>query len=243
MVYVLTTGTGEAALAFAMPTPNRRAAGLLGPRAANDCRREMSAVDGGDPQLDSREPASLDGQDRAQVELLARVVVGERGALAALYEQHGSPVFSYLMTLCNDRGLAEEVLQDTFMAVWRGAATFEGRSRVRTWLLAIARRQALARLRRRGEEFTDLDELLTVPAPGLTPEEQALAGAALERLASAIGQLGPLQREIVVLAFVQQLSYVEMAELLAVPVGTVRSRLAGARRQLAKLVNEAESGQ
>ncbi len=98
MVYVLANGAGEAALAHATPTLSGRAVNLLGSRAANDCWRKMSAVAGSNAQLGSWESASSDEQDRAQVELLARIAVGERGALAALYEQHGGPVFSYLLT-------------------------------------------------------------------------------------------------------------------------------------------------
>jgi RNA polymerase sigma factor (sigma-70 family) len=245
MVDVLANERGEmvasppVTLAGGLESPARRA------RAGHDLRRmmsvgQMSVADERATRSTAR-PASHDERaDSLGADLVARIAKGEREALAALYRRHGEAVFSYVLSICPDRGLAEEVLQDTFVAVWRGAGSFEGRARVRTWLFGIARRQALGKLRRRGDEPTDPDELLAEPAPDPSPEEQALAAAGLERLTAAIGRLGPLQREIVTLAFVHQLSYAEMAAVLAVPIGTVRSRLAGARRRLARLIGEEE---
>jgi RNA polymerase sigma factor (sigma-70 family) len=228
---IVATGHGDAGAAMAAPMSLERGA-RPSVRVTSSCSHQAAA--------DQTSPLRCSG-DAGQTELVAAVAAGERGALTSLYEEHGEAVFSYLMTLCVDRGLAEEALQDTFVAVWRGAALFQGRSRVRTWLLAIARRQAWAKLRRRGEEPIDPSEFLGAPAPDPTPEEHALASAALERLAAAIGRLPPLQREIVVLAFVHQLSYAEMAETLEVPLGTVRSRLAGARHQLSTILSEREN--
>ena len=241
MVYVLATGAGDVGVSFDSPMVDGRAVTFPGTRAANDRRSRMTVADNLGPGRDVRGLARCDPPQLAEVELLTRIAAGDRSALAALYRLHGDPVFSYLLTLCDDRGLAEEALQDTFVAVWRGAGAFERRAQVRTWLFAIARRQAQSKLRRRPQGAVDIDRLLGAPAPGPTPEEQALAGAALERLVVAIGRLGTLQREIVVLAFVHQLSYAEMAELLGVPIGTVRSRLAGARSQLTALLGDGES--
>jgi RNA polymerase sigma factor (sigma-70 family) len=79
--------------------------------------------------------------------LLRRVGRGDADALAALYRRHADGLFWFLLRMAGDRGVAEEILQDTLLAVWRGAGGFAGRSAVRTWLYGIARRQAHNRLR------------------------------------------------------------------------------------------------
>lgn len=179
-----------------------------------------------------------DALDRRLLELVA---ARDRGALAQLYERHGRALFSYLATLLGERAAAEEALQDTLLAVWRGAAGFQGRSRVSTWLFGIARRQALTRLRRRRPE-TVADELLTAVAdPGPGPEERALARLRDEQLAAAVARLSPVLREVLVLSFWQGLTQPELAEVLGVAPGTVKSRLSNARRALRRLVEEGEA--
>jgi RNA polymerase sigma factor (sigma-70 family) len=79
------------------------------------------------------------GSDAA---LLRSVAAGDAGALARLYERHAGPLFGYLYRLAGDRMTAEEILQDTMLAVWRSAGAYEGRSKVSTWLFGVARRQA-----------------------------------------------------------------------------------------------------
>jgi RNA polymerase sigma-70 factor (ECF subfamily) len=74
--------------------------------------------------------------------ILARVSEGDAGALTELYERYGEPLFAFLYRLAGDKGTAEEILQDTLLAVWRSARSFQGRSKVSTWLFGVARRQA-----------------------------------------------------------------------------------------------------
>ena len=176
--------------------------------------------------------------EAAEARLVERVAAGDGEALAELYRRHHEALCAYLLRLAGDQDLAEEVVQDTLLAVWRGAATFQGRSRVRTWLLGIARRQALGRLRRAVPERTSEELLAELPAPEPAPEELALASAERRDLAAAVGQLSALHQEVLALAFVHGLSYAEIAEVLGVPLGTVKSRLAGARRALAERLRE-----
>lgn len=87
------------------------------------------------------EPAASTGQQPERA-VLDRIATGDRDALAHFYSTYQRPLFRYLCTLTPDQGLAEEILQDTLVAVWRSAGAFEGRSAVRTWVFGIARRQA-----------------------------------------------------------------------------------------------------
>ena len=168
--------------------------------------------------------------------LLKRIARGDRQALSELYARHQQALFAYLLQLTPDYGLAEELLQDTLVAVWKSARSFEGRSSVLTWLIGIARRQAHNTLRQRKIPLADPTELACLPAPDLEPEASALAGVARDELAQAFRQLAPVHREVLLLMFVQELSYQETATALAIPVGTVKSRVSNARRALRALL-------
>ncbi len=163
---------------------------------------------------------------------LHRIAQGDRDALGELYERYRLILIRYFHQLTSDHGLAEEMLQDTLLAVWKSAHNFEGRSQPRTWLLGVARRQAHNTLRRRGVPAADLGDFEAVAEPRPGPEEILLAGGAGDELMRAMGYLTPIHREVLHLIFVQELSYLECSKVLGIPVGTVRSRVSNARRAL-----------
>lgn len=164
--------------------------------------------------------------------LLRRVASGDQKALAEVHDRFGRSLFGYLLTLSPDRQLAEEILQDTLVAVWRNAGSYAGRSSVKTWVFGICRRQAHNALRRRNVPLTDEVPSDTLPATDPGPEETLLTGVRRQELADRIGGLSPLHREALVLFFFEGLSYEETAEVAGVPVGTVKSRLSNAKRAL-----------
>ncbi|HEX8861719.1 MAG TPA: sigma-70 family RNA polymerase sigma factor [Actinomycetes bacterium] len=168
--------------------------------------------------------------------LVSRVADGDTAALAALYSRYRVGLFRFLERYAGDRMLAEEILQDTLLAVWRSAHAYAGRSSVRTWVFGIARRQAHNRLRARAPEQVPLDRVAgwADPAPG--PAERALAAAHREVIAEAFDGLGLEQREVLALAFAARITHREVAEILGVPVGTVKSRLHYARAALARVL-------
>ncbi len=172
--------------------------------------------------------------------LLARIGAGDRQALADLYVRYGDALLHYLLSLTPDQALAEEILQDTLVAVWGSAGRFGGKSTVRTWLIGVARRQAHNTLRRRGLPLADAAALATLPAHDPTPEDAALAGADRADLAAALRRLPPAQHEVLALIFGQELSYQETASILGIPIGTVRSRLNHAKRALRALLESPE---
>ena len=175
---------------------------------------------------------ALEHSEPDDAALLRRMANGDQAALDVLYARHAPGLLRYLLGWGNDRAEAEEILQDTFVAAWRAARGFQGRASVRTWLFAIAQRQARDRRRRHGlalEAEAELDELADT-ATG--PEDSLLAQMALTELAAAIAQLPPRQRQVLALMFVHELSQAEIAQVLDIPVGTVKSRLSSARRAL-----------
>jgi RNA polymerase sigma-70 factor (ECF subfamily) len=94
-------------------------------------------------------PRPDDADDADDAALLRRVAGGDRDALGALYRRHAHVVLAQIRLAVGEPGLSEEILQDTMLAVWRGAGSFRGVSQVRSWIIAIALRQARDRLRRR----------------------------------------------------------------------------------------------
>ncbi|MFI6600607.1 RNA polymerase sigma factor [Nonomuraea sp. NPDC050536] len=171
-----------------------------------------------------------DGNDR---DLLARISQGDTAALTALYERFGDRLYAFLCRLARDEGTAEEILQDTLFAVWRSAGAYQGWSSVSTWLFGVARRQAYNRLRGEPPPVAAEPRDLAEPVPG--PEERALED---DWLQGALAMLPLAHREVVVLHFLCDLGYPEIAEVLDIPLGTVKSRVHHARAKLRECLGE-----
>jgi RNA polymerase sigma factor (sigma-70 family) len=169
-------------------------------------------------------------------QLVKRIGAGDRQALSELYARYQRLLFNYLLQLTPDYGLAEELLQDTLVAIWKSACSFEGRSSVQTWLIGVARRQAHNTLRQHKISLVNESELEGLAAVGPELEDFMLASIARDELVEAFKQLGVVHREVLVLTLVQELSYEETATALNVPVGTVKSRLSNAKRLLRALL-------
>ena len=147
-------------------------------------------------------------------------------------------VLAQVLLVTGERVLAEEIVQDTMLAVWRGASSFRGESSARSWVIAIARRQTRDRLRGRRLRVVDDAFLADQPGPGPGPEAMALDRAELAEVKSAIRELAPAHREVLGLVFGSGLSLPEVAGVLEIPVGTVKSRLAAARTALNRILDE-----
>ncbi len=166
--------------------------------------------------------------------LIQAIARGDGRALHELYTRHGANVLNYLRSYLDDHQLAEEVLQDVMMAVWNHAATFRGESKVRTWMLTIARNRAINAGRRYTPRMVELDENLH--AGDNSPQEYAEARNQAQTLRQAIRELPKFHQEILILVFYQGLSGQEVAEVLGVSVGTVKSRLHRAKEMLRKVL-------
>ena len=183
----------------------------------------------------------LPAEDDRQI--VKRIGAGDRQALAELYGRYQRPLFHYLLQLTPDYGLAEELLQDTLVAVWKSAHSFEDRSSVLTWLFGIARRQAHNTLRQRKIAFVDVAALEGMATNEPEPEAFTLASVAHDELLAAFKELAPVHREVLVLILVQDLSYEETATILSVPVGTIKSRLSNAKKCLRTILKTKEEAE
>lgn len=172
--------------------------------------------------------------------LLARIARGDRRALERLYRDHHGRIHAFILQRVGEPALAAEVLNDVMLALWRQAAQFQGRSKAMTWILGIAHHKAMDALRRRGRDahLTDLDD-----AP--EPSDEADVAAALaalddgELLRFCLGKLSEAHRAVVHLTFFEDLAYPEIAEILACPVGTVKTRMMHAKRALRRCLERA----
>jgi len=160
--------------------------------------------------------------------LLRDIQRGDRGAFAALYDRHASAAFGLAVKVTGDRGMAEEVVQDAFLALWRQAPRFDpARGQVRSWLLTIVHHRAVDAVRRRTARperaMPDgAEEYLAAPGRPDEQAEQALDAAAVREAVSLIPED---QRRTVEMAYFAGMTHVEIAEATGVPLGTVKSRL------------------
>lgn len=184
-----------------------------------------------------------EGPAEEEREIVARLKHGESRALEELYARFGDALFRYLLTLVADRRLAEEVLQDTFVAAWRAAAAYRGDSSVKTWLFGIARRRTRDATRRREPAPVAEEAMAALADPELGPEEASMIAARKDELTACVGRLAPHHQEALALVFFHGLPYEEAAQVLGVPVGTVKSRLHGARKALRKTLRDREHGE
>lgn len=168
-----------------------------------------------------------------EAELLARIGGGDLEAFEELYARFSRRVFAFTLRVLRNPELVEEAVSDTFLAIWRSAATFDGRSRASTWIFGVAYRKALRALERRRtvetvtpEEVNLVEDERTGPAANFAREEES------RLLQRALRELPAEQRAVVELTFFQGLSYPEIAAVMACPVNTVKTRMFHARRKL-----------
>src|SRR5687768_9483641 len=128
--------------------------------------------------------------------LIASLAGGDRAALDVLYERHNGLVFGCLCRLTSDRLLAEELLQDTFLAAWQNADRYRGQSSVRSWFVGIARRKARDRMRRAGPELAAADDLALISATEPSLDDIAFARIRLGEIGAAILTLAPVHQEV-----------------------------------------------
>jgi RNA polymerase sigma-70 factor, ECF subfamily len=164
----------------------------------------------------------------ADEELIVAVRGGDAAALRSLYDRHAPWLTIRLARRCADPAIVEEVVQDTFLAVWRGAARYRGQGEVAAWIWGIAIRRMIDRLRR----HRPASRLVRRPEAEPSAEELVLSGIEHGDLASAMDRLSPELRAVIQATALDGLTTREAAHLLGIPRGTVKTRLMRARREL-----------
>jgi len=168
--------------------------------------------------------------------LIERIAAGDRGAMRILFARHRLAVYRWLVRLLKDEALAEDLLNEVFLDVWRQAAAFEARASLSTWLLAIARHKALTVRRRRTEAQLDDDVASAIADPADDPELVVEKKSRAEMLRRSLARLPREQGEVIDLVYYHDRSIKEVAEIVGIPEATVKTRMFYARRKLAELV-------
>jgi RNA polymerase sigma-70 factor (ECF subfamily) len=175
-------------------------------------------------------------RDLADEELMQLVRRGHAAAFEVVYDRHADAAFSLAYRMCGQRALAEDVVQEGFLALWRSGARYDrDRGSVRTWVLGIIRNRAIDALRRRAvrDRGRVSDEGIEerMPAPDRTDLEVARRDEARE-IRDALAELPEEQSRVIELAYYGGLTHVQIASMLDIPVGTIKGRM---RLGLAKM--------
>ncbi len=162
-------------------------------------------------------------------------------ALRELYRQCGTTVLAVALRMLRDRGEAEDVVQETFLELWRRAELYDARRATpATWAVVIARSRAIDRLRARSSARRALDAQRGEPPPAQPAVEPVEAREQRERVRAALAELPPEQRSAVELAFFEGLTHSEIAARLKQPLGTVKTRVRLAMEKLEARLGPAE---
>ena len=166
--------------------------------------------------------------------LLESISDGDRTAMHTLYARHNVRVYRFILRIVRDTTIAEDLVSQVFLDVWRTARQFEGRSQVSTWLLSIARFKALTALRQRRFEDIDQDEVREIADDSDTPETSLERSTTSAILRACVAKLSPAHREIITLIYYHEKSVEEVAEIVGIPQNTVKTRMFYARKKLAE---------
>jgi RNA polymerase sigma-70 factor, ECF subfamily len=171
--------------------------------------------------------------------LIARCAAGDDSALAALYDRYGRSAYGLALRIVRDASLAEDAVQEGFLAVWRGAARFDAaRAKASTWLLSLVHHKAVDLVRR--EEARPAHPAAELPETVAADDvpRTVLEGLERRRIDVALDRLSPPQREVLSLAYFEGLSQSELSDRLGEPLGTIKSRTHAALARLRDLLAE-----
>lgn len=185
--------------------------------------------------------------DEAVVALVARA---EEPALAELYDRYGGPAYALARRILRDPALAEDAVQEAFLAIWRGAGRFvPERARAASWIMTLVHRRAVDLVRREQRRRADpLPETVSAAADaasGVVPSASEAVWLRLERerVQAALAQLPDQQRETLELAYYGGFTQSELAERLGRPLGTIKSQMYAALANLRDLLVESSTGE
>jgi RNA polymerase sigma factor (sigma-70 family) len=189
-----------------------------------------------------RGKAYLGLQDGQLVELVAG---NDADALEALYDRYGKVAYSLARRILADATLAQDVVQEVFLSLWRNAGRFDaGRGTVATYLLSMTHHRAVDAVRREENlrRWRTTDEVLEFASdPGSGVEDEVEASERRAQVRAALAELPPAQREALALAYFGGYTQREVASLVGVPLGTVKTRMAAGMRKLKDSLSDAAS--
>lgn len=177
--------------------------------------------------------------------LMYRIAAGDEVAFEALYDRYSRLLYSILLSVVKQPPEAQDMLQEVFLHIWRQAKNFDaGRGNVYSWLITMTRNRAIDRLRSKGyrerqQEAHDDDTMLMLPDSALSPLDSITITEQRERVHDALGKIPPEQRDALMLAYFQGYTQAEIADLLQIPLGTIKTRMRQGLLKLSTLLHSA----
>ena len=178
-------------------------------------------------------------QNSSDETLISLIADGDKRAMQVLYARHNVRVYRFIVRLTGNQTLAEDLVSEVFLDVWRQAEGFAAKSQVSTWLLAIARYKALSAMRRRTDEHLDDEMAATIEDTAEGPEAQLNTKDRNALVQKCLTQLSPAHREVIDLVYYHEKSVDEVARIVGVPAATVKTRMFYARTKMADLLKQA----
>ena len=185
-------------------------------------------------------------QAHQDLELVRRCLAGDSSAYTGLVERYQKPVFGLIVRMLGDPGASEEIAQEAFVRAYTHLSSFDQKRKFSSWLFRIAHNATIDELRKRRHTMVPLEsegdegrlDLLDVLADQRTadPERRASGSALRDDLEEILRELRPEYAEVMVLRFVEELAYEEIAEIMDLPLGTIKTYIHRARRRVAKLI-------
>ena len=172
-------------------------------------------------------------------ELIESVVAGDKYALEQLFTRHSTRIYRFVLRITGNASLSEDIVSEVFLEVWRRPDRFQARSQVSTWLFAIGRNKALQALRSRRQKLIEEDGTADAVDSAGDPEAVLHEKSRSVVLNRCLSLLSPIQREIVDLVYYHEKSVAEVAQIVGIPAGTVKTRMFRARNRIAELLAEA----
>ena len=181
----------------------------------------------------------MSGSENARdLVLLQQIAGNDRKAIALLYQRHHLRLYRYLLRFVKNEAIAEELVNETFLDVWRSAGKFEGRSQVSSWIISIGRNKAISLLRKRSDAELDDEYASNLADDSDTPEVTALKTDKAAAMRVCIDKLSTEHREVIDLVYYQEKAIKEIAVILTVPENTVKTRVFHARKKLSELLSK-----
>jgi RNA polymerase sigma-70 factor, ECF subfamily len=168
--------------------------------------------------------------------LIERIAEGDEASMRVLYTRHNVRVYRFALRLVGNDATAEEVTSEVFLDVWRQAASFERRSQVTTWLLAVTRHKALQVLRRRSTEPLDDDACASIADGSDDPETAIGKNQTQAILFKCLSKLSRAHREVIDLVYYHHKTIDEVADIVGLERSTVKTRMFYARKRLADML-------
>jgi RNA polymerase sigma-70 factor (ECF subfamily) len=167
-------------------------------------------------------------RDLADEELMS--LAGDRDARAfeVIFDRHAARAFSLAYRMCGRRAMAEDIVQEAFLSLWRSGARYDpARGSVRSWLLSVVHNRAIDAFRREsaGERVTVQGELYDEPAAAELTDAEVVRRDEARQLGAALDELPPAQRQVIELAYFGGFTHTQIAEMLQLPAGTVKGRM------------------